>query len=371
MQPYQPLLDILELLSRHIRNGENVVLTGHRRIGKTLLMQHLEEHAPKDFVPSYLIVESVDTTNEFYRKLVAHISHHFISRWEKTGRNVKTWFRKINIEEIGKSIRFGDPKQIDYHAEFHNLLEGIEPDWPIVLMLDEFPQVIENIRDGEGEPQVKRLLTTQRELRQESRFKNKIRFVYAGSIGLQNVVEGLGFTKHINDLREVKMRPFRRDEAETYLDSLLRCRGLEASREVIALVLDKIDWLAPFFINLLVNELSPEFPITPQHIEGAFLACLKHRNHFEHWHRRLRPPALKQEEYRFCKALLNTAANPEKTGIDKSEIYNLAVTYGVEDEVPRLLNILGHDGYLVRDASNLYRFISPVIRAWWWSEIAN
>jgi hypothetical protein len=200
--------------------------------------------------------------------------------------------------------------------------------------------------------------------------KDKIRFVYAGSIGLQNVVEGLGFTKHINDLREVKMRPFRRDEAESYLANLLRRRQLDATLEVSALILDKIDWLAPFFISLLVDELFAS-PIEPQHVEDAFLASLKHRNHFEHWHRRLRPPALKQEEYRFCKALLNTTADPARPGTDQGEIYNLAVTHGVEDEVPRLLNILGHDGYLAHDERNRYRFILPVIRAWWWNEIAN
>ncbi|MGZ8250408.1 hypothetical protein [Methylomagnum sp.] len=346
MDSYHPLPDIIERLSRHLSDGENAVLTGHRHIGKTLLMQHLEENAPDSFVPTYLIVESVDTVNEFYRKLVAHLSDNFISRWEKAGRGVGAWFR--------------------------NLLESLEPERPIVLMLDEFPQVIENIRDDKdgGEAEVKRLLTTQREFRQEPRFKDKIRFVYAGSIGLQNVVEGLGFTKHINDLREVKMRPFRRDEAEAYLDGLLRRRSLTAAPDIAALILDRIDWLAPFFISLLVDELSLS-PIAAAHIDAAFAASLRHRNHFEHWHRRLRPPALKQEEYRFCKALLNSTADPAKSGSDQGEIYNLAVAHGVEDEVPRLLNILQHDGYLVRDERNRYRFVSPVIRAWWWSEIAN
>lgn len=372
MTAYQPLPDILERLNRHLQDGEHVVLTGHRRIGKTKLMQHLEDLAPDSFAPTYLIVESVDTVNEFYRKLVIHLSENFIDRWEKTGRGVKHWFQRINITEVGKTIRFGDPKQIDYHAEFQALVDNMEPERPIALMLDEFPQVIENIRDGEdGIAEVKRLLTTQREFRQEPRFKDKIRFVYAGSIGLQNVVEGLGFTKHINDLREVKMRPFRRDEAETYLAGLLRHRNLEAAPEVAALILDKIDWLAPFFIGLLVDELPASSPVEARHVEDAFTASLTHRNHFEHWHRRLKPPALEKAEYRFCKTLLNALADPGQPGLDSGAIYNLAVTQSVEDEVPRLLNILEHDGYLVRDGQRRYRFISPVIRAWWWNAIAN
>ena len=370
MPTYHPLPDVLDRLTRHLQSGENVVLTGHRRIGKTLLMEHLEKNAPDGFVPSYLIVESVDTVNEFYRKLVAHLSERFIGHWEKAGRSVQHWFGKLNIEEIGRNIRLGDPRQIDYHAEFRSLLEGLEPDRPIALMLDEFPQAIENIRDGEGPSEVRRLLTTQREFCQEPRYKDKVRFVYAGSIGLQNVVEGMGFTKHINDLREVEMRPFHRQEAERYLECLLSHRGLEASAETSALILDKIDWLAPFFISLLVDGIN-DSPVEAGHIDAAFAASLRHRNNFEHWHRRLKPPALQQEEYRFCKALLNLAADPGNSGIDQGEIFNLAVTHGVEDEVSRLLNILGHDGYLVRGPQQLHRFISPVIRAWWWNEIAN
>ncbi|MGH8499294.1 MAG: hypothetical protein ACRERV_10880, partial [Methylococcales bacterium] len=233
------------------------------------------------------------------------------------------------------------------------------------------PQAIENIRNrDDGVAQVQHLLTTQREFRQEPRYKSNIRFIYAGSIGLQNVVEGMGFTKHINDLKEVKMRPFEPEEAERYLDNLLSHKKLVAAPHVSALILGRILWLAPFFIDLLVDELTRS-PIQTAHIDEAFNALLDHRNNFEHWHGRLRPPALKPEEYRFCKAVLNAAADPGKPGIDRADIYNLAVTHSVLDEVPRLMKILSHDGYLNRDRQNLYRYISPVVRAWWWREIAN
>ncbi|OQW70314.1 MAG: hypothetical protein BVN35_17965 [Proteobacteria bacterium ST_bin11] len=371
MPQYQPLHDVLETLTDRLRSGEHVILSGHRRIGKTQLMQHLEANAPGVFLPTYLIVESSDTVDEFYRKLISHlVDQNFLNRWDSLGWSITSRFKSINIQELGKSVRFGDAKALDYHAEFCRLLEHLEPGRPIVMMLDEFPQTLENIRENEGVPQVRKLLTTQRELRQEPRYKGKIQFLYAGSIGLQNVVEGMGFTKHINDLREVKMRPFRREEALGYTRCLLQRKGLQADAAWLETLLDRIDWLAPFYISLLIDELHAS-PLEEKHIDEAFQAMIGHRHNFEHWHNRLKPQALSKEEYRFCKTLLSLATDPDRLGIDYAEACNLAVQHDVMDEVSRLLNILQHDGYLARDAHNRFRFISPVLRAWWWKEIAN
>lgn len=371
MPEYQPLNDVLETLVERLSSGEHIILSGHRRIGKTQLMQHLELNPPSGVLPTYLIVESADTVDEFYRKLISHlVDQRFISRWDAMGWNISRRLKSINIQELGKSVRFGDAKALDYHAEFCRLLENLEPGSPIVLMLDEFPQTLENIRENEGAQQVRKLLATQRELRQEPRYKGKIQFLYAGSIGLQNVVEGMGFAKHINDLREIKMRPFRRDEAMSYTQCLLRRKSLRAEDAWIETLLNRIDWLAPFYISLLVDELQTS-PLEESHIDAAFEAMIAHRHNFEHWHNRLKPQALTKDEYRFCKTLLSLAADPLRLGIDYGEACNLAVQHDVVDEVSRLLNILQHDGYLVRDEHHRFRFISPVLRAWWWKEIAN
>ncbi|MFA5017802.1 MAG: hypothetical protein WC504_09665 [Methylobacter sp.] len=371
MPQYQPLHDVIENLTNQLTNGEHVILSGHRRIGKTQLMQHLEANAPAAFLPTYLIVESLDTVDEFYRKLISHLlDQSFLNRWDALGWSITSRFKSINIQELGKSVRFGDAKSLDYHAEFCRLLESLEPGRPIVLMLDEFPQVLENIRENEGTQQVRKLLTTQRELRQEPRYQGKIQFLYAGSIGLQNVVEGMGYTKHINDLREVKMRPFRIDEALGYTARLLEKKNLQANDEWVEALLNRIAWLAPFYISLLVDELHAS-PLQESHIDEAFEAMLSHRQNFEHWHGRLKPQALARPEYRFCKTLLSLAADPQREGIDYGEACNLAVQHDVMDELSRLMNILQHDGYLARDDQNHFRFISPVLRAWWWKEIAN
>lgn len=128
MPRYLPLHDVLQALTERLASAEHVILSGHRRIGKTQLMQHLETNAPDAFLPTYVIVESVDTVDEFYRKLISHLADQsFLSRWDKLGWQITSRFKSINIQEIGKSVRFGDAKSLDYHAEFCRLLENLGP----------------------------------------------------------------------------------------------------------------------------------------------------------------------------------------------------------------------------------------------------
>ena len=371
MTSYLPLHDVIDRTINTLNNGEHIILTGHRRIGKTLMMQHIETTVSEPFIPTYLIIESVDSLDEFYRKLLSQLSdQHLIGKLDGLGIATKRWFKQINIEEIGKQVRFGNPKEIDFRLEFECFLDKLDLDRPIVMMLDEFPQALENIREMEGEQQVRKLLTSLREIRQQPRFKNKILFLFAGSIGLQNVVEGLGMTKHINDLREVNMRPFTSDEANKYLSQLLKNKQLWDEKKCIDTILQRIGRVTAFYLSLLVDEL-PESIIDEQQIDQAFQAMLGHRNNFEHWHNRLKPQALLVEEYRFCKILLNIASDPDKQWVTAAEIANLATEHEVIDELERLLNILVHDGYLEKNDSRHYQFISPVLCAWWWNEIAN
>lgn len=369
---YIPLEDIVDRTIKTLQSGKHIILSGHRRIGKTMLMQHIEQTVVDPFIATYLIVESVDTLDEFYRKILVHLTdrERLISRMEALGLSAKRWLKQINIEEIGTKVRFGNPKDIDFRYEFELFLQKLNLDRPIILMLDEFPQALENIREIEGENQVRKLLSGMREIRQHPQFKDKIRFLFAGSIGLQNVVEGLGMTKHINDLRGISMRPFTHDEADRNLNEQLNKKQIYAESSAIQYIKQRIDRLTPYYLSLLLDEL-PGPNIDKSDIDRAFQSMLGHRNNFEHWHNRMKPQALKPEEYRFCKNLLNMASDPNKPVITISEISNLAVEREVIDELQRLLNILVHDGYLVKDETKSYRFISPVLRSWWWNEIAN
>ena len=101
----------------------------------------------------------------------------------------------------------------------------------------------------------------------------------------------------------------------------------------------------------------------------ALDGMLKQRQHFEHWHTRLRG-SLKGGEYNFVKELLNLIS--ENNTIDSNEIFNLAVKYELESTFKNLVGTLVYDGYINNhDDAKVYRFNSPILRMWWRQNVAN
>ena len=96
---------------------------------------------------------------------------------------------------------------------------------------------------------------------------------------------------------------------------------------------------------------------------------LEQRNHFEHWHLRLRT-VLKGNDYSFVKELLNIAS--EKITISANEIFNLAQKYELQNTYKSLINSLVYDGYINNDDDeHVYRYNSPILRMWWRKNVAN
>src|SRR5665647_2621 len=60
---------ITERIWRKIENGEHLQLTAPRRVGKTSILKHMVRQPRKGYRVKYIIVQSVDQENEFYKLL--------------------------------------------------------------------------------------------------------------------------------------------------------------------------------------------------------------------------------------------------------------------------------------------------------------
>ena len=334
------------------------------------------KHPRPRYYPVYVFVESVDSSDELYRKLLSALSDQdFVSTLSRVSQRFERWAKKIRIEEIGTKIRFGAAGDVDYHAEFLQFARGLDLDGRIVLLVDELPQAVENILGNKTEQETRqavRLLQTLRDCRHDPRLAERIQFVFAGSIGLDNIAAALGASKHINDLKSLRIPPLSADEGRAFLDSEIERLGLDAPKPVREYLLATIgwEWLIPHFISRLAEEL-PAGPLEPPAVDQALLDLLGQQNVFEHWYGRLRM-ALQPTELHFVKAVLGRAANPRENGIHTRTITNLSVKHGVLDRQADLLGILKHDGYLNNEQEPArYRFNSPIIREWWWRNVAN
>ncbi len=359
-----------------IESGNHILLAAPRRVGKTSLMYYLRDNPKENFIFLYLDTESINNENEFFRRIVNKaLKTDFI----KGSQKVRSFLEQHipTIKKIGPDgVEFGVSEEHDYLDMLTRILKSTAcEEKKLIIMLDEFPETLENIIKDEGENEGRHFLQSNRELRHDSELCDHVQFIYTGSIGLENIVSKLNAMKTINDLSRLKIPPLQKEEAKDLIGILLEHVKFKLSEKLIDYILQKIEWLIPFYIQLVLQELKflhrdkSLKTITRSTIDHAFSEMLEQRHHFENWHDRLRN-AMKGNDYNFVKELLNIAS--EKDTITSNEIFNLAVKYGLESSHKDLVGSLVYDGYINNDDDDhVYRYNSPILRMWWRKNVAN
>lgn len=338
-------------------------------------MRSLEDDPRPGFQFVYVITESIHDVEEYYHKLLtATLGSEALS---KLGKNKEGIIRLV--KEIAGSIRIKLPwieldfnkgeGKTTYQAAFEKLLAQLDlGEDSIIIMIDEFPQTVENIREKHGNAAAESFLRLNREQRQTT--NSRIRFILTGSIGLPGVVKKLTSTSVINDLNVVEVPPLTDLEASELATNLLGNYKVKYDETVIPYLLEKIKWLIPFHIQLGVQELIDIYEnkgtaLTRADVDRAFAQLLNVRNdiYFEHYYSRLKD-AFPENQAAFAFKLLNKAA---QTGdITDEAIKALAVGLVPEADIDAVLESLIYDGYLFFDTTlKRNRFQSTLLREWW------
>lgn len=375
---YLPRPQITEHIWDSLSKGANVLLAAPRRVGKSsLLFDMMDNPQPANMV-IYYTSESVNSENEYYKKLFHHVVDR-LERFKKSTTKAMTLAKDLisRIDEISVqgSFKIGESK-INYLDQFQTLLDALDLTGEKLLVLnDELSSTVENIIKDESERSAIHFLQTVRELRQLPKLYNKVQFVYAGSIGLENIVSKLNCMNEINDLVSIAVPPFSKAEAVELVNRVLKGSSIAISSGGLDGLLSEIEWLIPYYIQILLDEsytiiqsLS-QTVIDEKVVNEAVRRALKHRLYFEHWFLRLRK-AYQGDEFSFVKAVLNLASENKK--VTSSEVVNIATLHKLEDRYHHLLNALKYDGYLNNeDDPKIYRFNSPLLREWWRRNVAN
>lgn len=368
---------LTDRLWEKMNSGSSILLTAPRRVGKSSILFYLMDNPQNNNKPVFIDTESVNNENEFFKKLFNLIISTLskINRYSKTAANF-TRDLAARIESIGaEGISIGESRLI-YYDEFVKLAKSLDlKEERFIIMVDEYAETVQNIIKDEGERKAVHFLQSCRTLRQMPEIKGKMQFVFAGSIGLENVVETINASGTINDLYSFSIPPFTRIEAKNLVLKLLKGTGYTFDDDRIEYMLDRIEWLIPFYVQLVIDEIDklefkkkPEI-ITEKEIDAAFLRAVAHRNYFSNWHTRLRK-AYKGNEYTFTKELLNHISENDTAASGK--IRELAAVFEIETEYGNILNALKYDGYINNhDDPRVYRFNSPLLKMWWYRNVAN
>ena len=74
-----------------------------------------------------------------------------------------------------------------------------------MILIDEFPQTIQNILNKEGARAAERFIQKNRVLRHHKHVLDKVRFIYTGSLSLHPIIEKVTSLTAVNDLMTVEV----------------------------------------------------------------------------------------------------------------------------------------------------------------------
>lgn len=359
----------------------NLQIVAPRRIGKTSILFFLLDKKLQDHIYVYVDTEAVDEENEFFKKVLKEILRSEAvrqsSRIKKFVEQGNRFLKRIkSIHVLGQEVAFEDNSDgVDYKEDLLNLLIGLELDdsAKLVILLDEFPQTIQNILDrnnGNSEP-AKKFLQSNREIRLHPEVLSKVKFIITGSIGLNHTVAAVECSAFINDLASLEVGPLSKQEAADFLQQLLTTKELAITAETSHYLFDRLEWLIPFHIQLAVQEimsmarLHSVKDVTPDLIDQAFHAIIQARNnnHFEHYYSRLRKQ-FKGSELEYVRDVLDALALSGT--IKKAEIFGISAKHDLQSRWRTIIEVLVYDGYINNIGDhNVYRFNSPIVRMWW------
>jgi uncharacterized protein len=358
-----------------ISANANIYLSAPRRVGKTSILKHLEEFPQEGFYFVYVITESVDSNNQFFKVIFEElVKSKAINTLSRLSNSLKTIIADaLQKVKSFQGIELREGEEPDYYQLLLHLVGNINQKYGrVVIMVDEFPQTIQNILDKSGLDEARNFVQLNRELRHQKVMEEKASFIYTGSISLFPMVEKIATLAAVNDLKTIEVGPLTEEEAKDFLTQLMTSDGIVIDNDVLLYVLEKIRWFTPFHLQLIQQEVVDVYEttgeITKRTIDAAFAQVIHVRNkpQFVPYFSRLKN-IFKGNEYKFIMDVLMFTAKYES--IDGNNLHNLGVKNGHAD-MKASMDVLESDGYLFF-TEKTYRYTSPILQMWCKKHICN
>lgn len=362
--------------------GNHVVLSGPRRLGKSSLLTRLAEQAKDHGLLARLIdVGGVDTAEDFVNTLAAAYPDATIGGFIKTaGGKANSWLSRIKMtidlpDGMGSGgLELKAAPEAPWRAQALELQQRLA-NAPVLILIDEFSVFLEKLIERDRS-KAELLLGWLRAWRQGS---VACRLVFSGSIGINSLLERNNLTTRMNDCYEFKLGPFRRAEAHEMLTELAHRKGWQIEKETTNHLCDHIGWCSPFYLNLMFDESrkagrdrlletgETDAIVQSADVDDAYDRLLATRSRFIHWHQRLTRD-LKEPELGFTLAVLSHAAKSDK-GLSRARMMaRLArldpVAIRRAERLSSVLLYLEEQGYLIYENQTI-QFISFLLRDYW------
>lgn len=363
--------------------SNHIVLSGPRRLGKTSLLQRLVDDARDNGWHAALIdVQGHSSIEALLGELDRALPAATISGWmdaamRATG-SAADRLRKIELTlpgGFGGALDLQAPPSKPW-AKAAQQFQGRVSTRPVLILIDEFSVFLDKLiahdRDG-----AEHLLGWLRTWRMASNVQ--CRFVFSGSIGINTLLSRHRLITYFNDCFDFRLHAFSRTDATAMLREELRREKREHAADVPDRICDRVGWLSPYYVNLLLvealraardretEERSGPTPMNDDDVGNAYERLLAVRSRFVHWHQRLERDLPPNELTWAMKMLAAVAARPE--GLTRAQLMARMTALEPDPDIraQRLDRVLWHleeDGYLGLEGKRT-QFLSFLLRDYW------
>ncbi len=293
---------------------------------------------------------------------------------------VKSHFARIKgVKIAGFGIDLTELNQSQWRDIGETLVKALsELQTPSIICVDEMPVfVLQLLKQEGGAERTRVFLNWFRDLRQ--RYHKNVRWILAGSIGLDSVASRHRLGDTINDFATFPLGAFDDATADKMITKLAESYHVLVPAAARKRMVELIGWPIPYYLQLLFDGMlgqkqPAQNDLGISDVEAAFEALLQpaYTIHFDYWRQRL-VEELGSPDDAYAMHILNAACS-DPTGVSRETI-NQALANHITDAVKRnevlgfLLSVLENDGYLVRDGER-HRFRILWLRHYWKRRVA-
>lgn len=366
----------LEFAFGLIEDGNSLLLAAPRRVGKTSFAKKLLVIAEKEeWRTMELNLEGITSEQQFVRFFVQGLEK--MTWWKKVSskirNNISGLLERIDLSLEAEGVKGSIAWKENRKKVFDDLQNLFEHTNDTLIMIDELGVLLNAYEKNgkEGIVLAESLLSWFRKLGQTS--GSKIRWVFCSSIGIRNFTNRHNISYTINTLEPYHLKSFDKDSSMTMINELSTNEDIDLPESVIDVMLERIDWYLPYFIQLLFSKVNylhkvDELPINIEIVDAAYDKLIMSQ-HFDTWDERLKQ--YHELENNTRRILNKLSANPN--GESRKTLFNLIHDIRkevelTEKELGTILRMLGNDGYLLQNQSENFVFRSPLLKDYWFNK---
>lgn len=365
--------------------GNNILLVAPRRFGKTGVMRYVLKRPHENYIPVYIDVEDISDPKNFALELLAAILEQnklrkIITSMKKRPGSIKEFLTK-HIDEVGPEefkVKLKEALPESWESIVKRLvLEMEKSKETVVFIVDEFPQMVENISRKYNAEAARNILVWFRSLRMRQKEElRRFRFIIAGSTSIDMTLRELNMSDKMNDFFRLPIEPIEPKYAQKLLNGLAETHDLTFSQEAFDRFFGLIGAPIPYFIHLFFSQLLlepslKERELSPDDISKVYQRRVLGRSchkYFDHYRQRLERYGKPRE--RGAVAILCEIAGTATNRVSDSHLYSVykkARKKGDSElEFRDIMADLECDWYVSLDPfTNEYYFLIDIVKDWW------